>query len=253
VESAWFAYWAGRLKAAPIYHRKLWEFCYILQALFDVGALRAGKRCIGFGCGEEPLPSLFASMGISVIATDAPSDVIEAAGWAATGQHSHSLEALFKPYLCNRPEFDRLVSLTYLDMNDIPNSLAGHFDFAWSSCALEHLGSIFNGLRFIEESLSCLKAGGIAVHTTEWNFSNEEETLDNAGTVLFQRRDFEKLAQHISAKGFVVAPLDFDTGSGLLDKFIDIPPYKGSQDAHLRLSVGGFASTSFGIIVTRPS
>lgn len=253
VDSAWFGYWAARLKSAPIYHRKLWEFCYILQALFDSGALRRGANCVGFGCGEEPLPSLFASMGISVTATDAPRDIIEATGWAATKEYSYSVEALFKPFLCDRQDFNRLVSLSYVDMNEIPSSFREKFDFTWSSCALEHLGSIANGLRFIEKSLNCVKPGGVAVHTTEWNFTSEEETIDHQGTVLFQRGHFEHMAQCLSEVGYKVQPLDFRMGSGLLDKFIDIPPYESHQEAHLRLTICGFGATSFGIIVNKPA
>lgn len=263
IESEWLAYWAHRLRATPIYHRKLWEFCFILQALFDAGALAPGAQAIGFGCGEEPLPSLFAQMGISVVATDAPPEIIKGSGWDDTGQYARSLDALYKPELCERPAFDRIVSLRYADMNRIPVDLAGQFDFAWSACALEHLGTIDKGLDFIEESLKCLRPGGIAVHTTEWNFAADDATIDKGPTVLFQRKHFEAVAARLSAKGFTVEPLDFDLGSGPLDQFVDIPPYAWDRanrpsdlmrddQAHLRLAVGGFAVTSFGIIVKRP-
>lgn len=43
--------------------------------------------------------------------------------------------------------------------------------------------------------------------------------------------------------------LDFNTGSGFLDQFIDVPPYEGAEDAHLRLIFAGFGTTSFGLIV----
>ena len=248
IESSWFAYWCKRLKVAPVYHRKLWEFCYILQALFDAGALRSAASGIGFGCGEEPLPSLFASMGISVTATDAPGEIARA--WATSGgQYAHSLNNLFRADLCHRSEFDSLVSLKYVDMNNIPHTFAGKFDFAWSSCALEHLGSIAHGLRFLEETLKCLKPGGVAVHTTELNFTSDEDTIDNGGTVLFLRKHFTEIAQRLTEKGCRVEALDFNTGSGFLDQFIDVPPYEGAEDAHLRLIFAGFGTTSFGLIV----
>lgn len=250
IESAWFVYWCQQMKIAPVYHRKLWEFCYILQALFEAGALREKACGLGFGCGEEPLPSLFASLGIAVTATDAPA---EAAGvWTTSGQYAQSQEALFKPYLCERSAFDRLVSFTPVDMRNIPADLTGRFDFTWSSCALEHLGSIAEGLRFIEESTRCLRAGGVAVHTTEWNFTSDDETLEDVATVLFLRKHFEEVAQRLSDKGYTVAPLDFDTGSGVLDGFIDLPPYDHPQHAHLRLMLGQFGSTSFGVIARKP-
>jgi len=263
IESDWFTYWCRRLETAPIYHRKIWEFCYILQALHDAGALRPGATAIGFGCGTEPLPSLFAALGITVLATDAP-PALAGSGWTETGQHMASLDILHKPELCDRPTFDRLVSLRYVDMNRIPADLADGFDFAWSACALEHLGDIANGLRFIEESLACLKPGGVAVHTTEWNFGNEDSTVEDGPTVLFQRRHFEAVAARLVARGFQVAPLDFSLGSGVLDQFVDVPPYSWDRsnlfqavlgrgrEAHLRLMVDGYPATSFGLIVRKP-
>ncbi|MBK8210552.1 MAG: class I SAM-dependent methyltransferase [Rhodospirillales bacterium] len=249
VESAWFGYWCNQIKAAPVYHRKLWEFCYILQALFDAGMLREGASGLGFGCGEEPLPSLFASMGISVMATDAPAD---ASGWTTSREYTQTRESLFKPYLCDRNKFDRLVSFSRVDMRNIPSNLAGRFDFVWSSCALEHLGSITEGLRFIEKSAKCLTSGGVAVHTTEWNFSSDESTLEDFMTVLFLRKHFEDVAEQLTNQGYLVAPLDFSIGSGLLDQFIDLPPYADPMHAHLRLMLGQYATTSFGMIITKP-
>jgi hypothetical protein len=35
MESPWFAYWCSELQVRPIYHRKLWEFAFLLQALHD--------------------------------------------------------------------------------------------------------------------------------------------------------------------------------------------------------------------------
>jgi hypothetical protein len=63
-DSDWFFYWLKELRCGFAYHRKLWEFCYIAQNLFAHGALAAGERGLVFGCGEEPLPSLFAKWGI---------------------------------------------------------------------------------------------------------------------------------------------------------------------------------------------
>ena len=54
-----------------------------------------------------------------------------------------------------------------VDMNDIPPDLRG-FDFTWSSCALEHLGTLRAGADFVVEQMTCLRPGGVAVHTTEY-------------------------------------------------------------------------------------
>ena len=58
IESPWFGYWCQQLKIAPVFHRKLWEYAFILQALFERGKLGRDLRGLGFGCGEEPMARL---------------------------------------------------------------------------------------------------------------------------------------------------------------------------------------------------
>ena len=264
IESDWVAYWMGRLKARVVYHRKIWELCYVPQALYNFDLIKPGARAVGFGCGEEPLPSLFASEGVSVVVTDLEPQDERAKAWQNTGQHTDSLERSFRSDLVSREAFDSKVSLRYVDMNAIPDDLQG-YDFCWSICALEHLGSIAQGLDFIENSLKCLRPGGVAVHTTEFNFSNDDQTIDHWGTVLFQRAHFSALADRLKAKGHKVAELDFDIGDKPLDRFIDLPPwphdmtpnmrryYDVDTPAHIKLSVDGFPATCFGMIVQKGS
>jgi hypothetical protein len=114
---------------------------------------------------------------------------------------------------------------------------------------LEHLGSIEKGLAFIERSIECLKPGGLAIHTTEFNTSSDAETIDNMGTVLFRRRDFKELARRLKQKGHKVAAFDFNLGDHPVDRFIDVPPYR--PQPHLQMALMGFSTTSFGLIVRR--
>ena len=78
--------------------------------------------------------------------------------------------------ICPEDEFRRLVDFRYCDMNNISSDLH-EFDFCWSCCALEHLGSLSAGLRFIERSLDTLRPGGWAVHTTEFNLFSDAAQL----------------------------------------------------------------------------
>jgi hypothetical protein len=155
------------------------------------------------------------------------------------------------------------ISLEFVDMNEIPSSLTG-YDFCWSICSLEHLGSIAKGADFIENSLDVLRQGGVAVHTTEYNVDNEGPTIDNWKTVLFQRKHMESTSGRLTKKGHYVAPLNFDFGDAPLDNFIDLPAYEwdlllqqaglaGKQDhpAHLKLAIDGFACTCFGLVVRK--
>ena len=242
-----YVYWCTRLREQPKYHRKQWEFCFILQALARQGVLAPGLHGLGFGVGEEPLPAVLAAHGVSVVATDLETAKAHEKGWVATDQHAHGQEMLNARGICSPEAFDRLVSFRHTDMNAIDPDLRD-FDFCWSSCALEHLGSIAQGLRFIENSLACLKPGGIAVHTTEFNCGAGEDTLDNDSTVLFRRSDFMALARSLAEQGHALAFI-FDLGDRPLDRHVDVPPY--AQDNHLKLALAEFVTTSFGIIVRK--
>lgn len=247
-DAPYFAYWARTLHEPLRYHRKLWEFVFICQALWERDALKDGARGLGFGVGSEPLSAFFAAQGCQIVATDMDASEAEAIGWSATNQHAVGKEALRKPKLCPDDVFERNVVFRTCDMNQVPADLAG-FDFCWSACALEHLGSIEKGLAFIERSIECLKPGGLAIHTTEFNTSSNNETIDNMGTVLFRQRDFRALAARLKEKGHKVAAFDFEVGDGLIDRFIDVPPYRSQP--HLKMALSGFSTTSYGIIIKR--
>ena len=70
IEGDYFLCWCQQLHTPVVYHGKLWECCYILQALYEHDCLTPGRKGLGFGCGEEPLPSLLAADDIAITATD---------------------------------------------------------------------------------------------------------------------------------------------------------------------------------------
>ena len=123
------------------------------------------------------------------------------------------------------------------------------YDFCWSSCSLEHLGSIDAGLRFIERSLDTLKPGGIAVHTTEFNLTSDTRTIKKGGTVLFRRRDVEEFARRTTKAGHEVLPITFDQGDQPEDQIVDVPPY--AADIHFKLALGQYVTTSFGLAIRK--
>jgi SAM-dependent methyltransferase len=252
----WLFYWCHELRSVPFYHRKLWELCYVAQALFSEGQLAPGHRGIGFGCGEEPLPSLFAKYGAMITATDLEAMRPEAEVWRSTAQHASAIETIRRLDICPDPQLLANIEFYPVDMNAIPREFDGQFDFCWSTCALEHLGSIENGLTFIENSLRALKPGGIAVHTTEFTVT-EGETIDNHPIVLYQRHHLENLTDRLRAGGYEVVDFDFSPGDGVLDRFVDLPPYQDKNNilmpldhfAHLKLLLDGYTCTSIGIII----
>jgi len=48
----------AEIKQAKAYHRKQWEYVYILRVLESYNLLRPGVRGIGFACGKEPLAAV---------------------------------------------------------------------------------------------------------------------------------------------------------------------------------------------------
>lgn len=255
VESDWFIFWAREMKVAPIYHRKLWELSYIAQALWSAGKLQPGMAGLGFGCGQEVLPSLFAKHGVQIMATDLPPNRAEAKEWSASGQYAASADALRRRDICPDEMLLAGIEFRHVDMEAIPSEFVRKFDFCWSACALEHLGSIANGLGFIEESLKTLKLGGLAVHTSEFNLGSGA-TVDNRNTVLYQERHIAAFAQRLRAQGHEVAELDFSRGEGVLDNFVDTPPWPNETVGprfwpygSLKVYLQGFTCTSFGLII----
>lgn len=248
-EQPWFSYWTATLGEGLRYHRKLWEFVFICQALWERGAIRPGARGLGFGVGIEPLPAYFASRECEVTATDIGVETAAALGWTGTNEHAGGgLERLRRPHLWPTETFDRNVTFREVDMNAVPADLTD-FDFCWSACALEHLGSIQHGLDFIERSIACLKPGGWAVHTTEFNLTSDVETVDHENTVLFRRGDLQGLIDRLNAQGHRAAPLEILEGDGPVDRFYDLAPYR--PQPHLKMALAGYGTTSVGLIVQR--
>ena len=228
-------------------HRKFWEWCFICETLQASGMLMPGKRGLGFAVGREPLASCFAGQGCEIVATDLDEAQAQESGWLNTMQHARQLMHLHKPDLCDANRFRQRVSFRPVDMNDIPPDLTG-FDFVWSSCAFEHLGSIEKGQTFIYRMMDCLKPGGIAVHTTEFNLSSNRETMTEGPTVLFRRRDINEMVKHLRKEGHQIW-MDYRTGDQPADQFIDLPPYQFSP--HLKLQFFQYVVTSLGLVIVK--
>ena len=246
-DEAVYAHWVEQIREKKRYHRKQWEFAFILQNLHIQLLLENGRRGLGFGVGQEPLPALMASRGVRVTATDLDLEGAVEKGWAASNQHTTSLAVLNEDGICEPAMFEKQVGFRNVDMNNIPPDLTG-YDFCWSSCAFEHLGSIELGLQFVENSLKCLKPGGVAVHTTEYNCQSNDKTLAEGGTVIFRQRDILELANRLRSAGHQLF-LNLNQGSQDLDKHVDMPPY--AQDHHLKLQLDKYVTTSIGLVVQK--
>jgi SAM-dependent methyltransferase len=210
-------------------HRKQWEFVYIYRAVEQAGMVGRGYRGLVFGVGREKLPSLFVAKGCRILATDLP--VEEGDGrWVGGAQHADSLDKIFYPPIVDRDEFYANAAYRPVNMNAIPTDLEG-FDFCWSACALEHLGSLERGLDFIRNSLKCLRPGGVAVHTTEFNLGSGTETLEDGPSVVYRERDLVDFARELQDQGHEVI-LNLHPGAEPTDRMVD---RDRNSDIHLRL------------------
>jgi len=205
----WLRFWAERIQPdqnEPRLHRKLWEFCIISQALHERGMLKAGRSGVGFAVGREPLASLFASFGTSILATDlklGSGTVFEAAG-----QHAARLDDIFVPRLIPRREFDQRVRFEPADMRDISRFSDASVDFIWSSCAIEHLGTLQAGAQFVLSTTRLLRPGGVSVHTTEYNVGSTRNTIECGRSVVYRSSDLEELAANLRFHRCYLEPLD---------------------------------------------
>jgi hypothetical protein len=219
--------------------------------LWERGCIKKGKKGLVFAAGTEPLPSVFAKYGCKILASDIHPAKGETLGWATNGQLCFGLESLNKRKLCDDDIFFKNVTYRPVDMNNIPDDL-NDFDFNWSSCSFEHLGSIKKGLAFLSNQLSTLKPGGWAVHTTEFNISSDDKTLDNnQNTVIFRKKDIDHIVKTLRKEGHFVEPIDYSLGGLPEDFHVDIFPYE--QDVHLRLQLNEFVVTSIGLIIQKKS
>lgn len=231
------------------FHRKFWEWTYIVHKLLESGVVGEGRRGIVFGVGQERLPALFAGMGASIVATDAPPEIIRDAGWAQSKQHSNSRDQLRCPEIIPDALFDERVTHQFCDMTAIDPDLKD-FDFTWSACSYEHLGSLEAGTQFVIDTVEkVLKIGGVACHTTEFNLSSDDDTVRDGPTVLYRRRDMLDLIETLRQRGHEVEPFILAPDTHFLDYHVDVPPWTGKP--HLKLRLGQYVATSVGIVVRR--
>jgi SAM-dependent methyltransferase len=236
------------LREPPSRHRKQWEFVYILANLGAAGMLLPGKRGVGFGCGKEPLAAVMAKLGCELTVTDLDVTAASGRGWIETDQHASRLDDLNERGICDPEIFRQRVRFLPQDMNHISPNLRG-FDFAWSSCSFEHLGSLQNGMQFVVNAMQCLRPGGLAIHTTEFNLSSNLETIESPDLSVYRKVDMQVLRQRLAAEGHWLPPMNLNPGASPPDRYVDLPPYK--PEPHLRLLLGRFVITSIGLIVRR--
>lgn len=252
-ETDYYQSWITKLKQPKKIHRKYWEWVVMCQALSERGYLNPGKKGLGFAVGNEPLPATFASFGCEIVATDQGDDSPEAKDhWGKSDQLCRGKTALNELGICPPDIFEKQVNFCPVDMNNIPPDLKqGKFDFVWSSCAFEHIGSIEHGFRFVKEAMKCVKPGGLAIHTTEFNCSSNQGTINSHNLVFFRLRDIQRLIKELELEGYRVHPIDYYLG----DNDYDLKPMREPHNPpapHLKIELGGYVATSLLLMIENP-
>lgn len=230
------------------YHRKPWEYAFILERARQGSVLEPGRKALGFGVGTEPIPAVLASRGLEVVATDQPDENAE--HWKRLGEHAHDLQSLSRPSVIDDATLAAQVTFRAMDMNDVADDL-GAFDLVWSSCAIEHLGSPEAGLDFVLRTAEMLEPGGIAVHTTEFELSPRSSTADYGHCAVYRTEDFERLARELMARGFEIDLNFYVSMATPRDRFVAVVPYPPTDPSHLKLEIFDSVSTSYGLAIRR--
>jgi hypothetical protein len=230
--------------------RKDWEWCSIAQALEERGMLAPGKSGCGFAVGTEPLASAFAARGVRILATDQPGEN-GTSRWAVGNQHAVSRQAIHHPAIIDLAAFDERVSFQPVDMRDLVLPWSETYDFVWSSCSLEHLGSLEAGINFILDAMKLVKPGGISVHTTEFNVSSNTTTIEVGPNVIYRRQDLESLDTRLRGQSCGMNRLDLYCGDHPYDLEFDYPPYFTHGRQHIKLLIEGYVATSVLMIIRK--
>jgi 2-polyprenyl-3-methyl-5-hydroxy-6-metoxy-1,4-benzoquinol methylase len=240
---------AAIFKEKPAFHRKQWEFVYIYNTLLQAGVLKPGKVGMGFGCGSEPLPAAYARLGAKVIATDLAPEL--AGDWSKSSQWTVDVSQLNERSICPEQQFKELVRHEYQNMNELPyEQYESKLDFVWSSCAIEHVGSLEKSKAFLTNVMRLLKPGGISIHTTEFNLSDLDYTIEEGSSIVFRKKDILEVREDLIRMGHHPAPIDFRSGCSWVDNYIDAPPY-AANPVHLKLLLQEVTSTSIGLITIK--
>jgi hypothetical protein len=254
----WYVRWANELKQDSPKHldgnmpgsNKFWQNAVVVQALFERGMLKEGKKAIGFGVGTERLPALFAKYRVFVTATDQDFTTQKAGHWAAK-ELATSAQSLNNLGICDPKLFVNQVEYAPVDMNKVPAKYDGKYDIVWSNCALGHLGSIPAGLDFIKRTLDCLRPGGWAVHTTELNILSNDETVTGGTTVIFRLKDIYELQKRLVENGYEVEPFMLTLGNAEKDKRVSMMPLFGNDSS--KIQVMGHLATQIVLIIHKPT
>ena len=234
------------------HHRKQWEYAYVLSTARRLGLIAEGRRALGFGVGQEPVPAVLAASGMQVLATDR--DRLGAAAMPllrnTLGQPGHArYRGLNNRNILAPDLFDARVDFRFHDIlgaDPLPED--GGRDLVWSCGVLHHLGSAAAVEQAIGQSVARLAPGGWALHTFDVAFGEAAGQTHGALHFLALREAEALHARFVRAGGRAVG-LGFRRGKDPADRD---PELSGSQGHHVCVRAGALVIGSIGIAVPAP-
>lgn len=266
-----YHFFCNNIKYEPIIHRKIWEYFIIAEKIKNYYKNKLkNKKGLGFAVGNEPLVPYFISKKTYITGTDICEKHKNYHIWKSTNQNidigfDKFTDPKSNKYFLDKNQFDKFFKKEYVDMNKLPKNIGNNdFDFLWSSCALEHLGSIEKSFKFIISSLKYLKKGGIAVHTTEYNYDSDQNTLISEDCILFLRNHFKILGKKLKKYGHKLLTMNFFRENSEINDYVDVYPYYTVKDCklckkiaddnertHINLNISGYNSTSIYFVIIK--
>ena len=179
------------LREVPYFHRKQWEFALIFHALQRLGLLGPDRTGLSMGGGRELLLYALAPHSKQLTVTDLYDSHTT---WDCA--KTDDPDTFLKTNMPLQIDTAKLRGLR-MDMRDLEFD-DNTFDFAYSSCAIEHIGGHEDFLRHLNEAYRVLKDGGAYVFTTEFNYG--PELIEHPNNYIFAA---EYLASLIAETSFV--------------------------------------------------
>lgn len=154
------------LEELPRFHRKQWEFAMIYYILEKQGLLSEDKIGLSVGGGYERVLYSIARKIKHLTVTD-----IYEMGTTWDTARTDSPEELIKQRMPFSVDLKKLCVMN-MDMRDLKFDDKS-FDFCYSSCSIEHIGTYEDFVKHLDEVWRVLKESGIYVFTTEFHFGFE--------------------------------------------------------------------------------
>jgi hypothetical protein len=133
------------------------------------------------------------------------------------------------------------ISVVTTDIASHERERAANFDFVWSASVLDKLGSVAAGSSFVERAMTCVRPGGLVVHTADLETSPAIDQRTAEETAVFRPRDVERLALTLISRGHEVAQLKLYAQAGDMS----------DRGKAIQSGAAGEPITSFGFIVRR--